>query len=182
MTGLWLPNTERHPIAQLDHGVREHTKGVVLHINEGTFDGTLTWWALPDARKPKETHGVGAHIEVGDSRAAQCVPLERKAWHAGAWPNDNTIGIEHSGMHLRSRADWLTGHHHELALSANRAAWILHEWKLGHPVLGHNVWRHGDGGAAWGGHPDCPGPHFPIDVWIRLCHDAYYGHWGRHTK
>jgi hypothetical protein len=105
-SGLWLPHTERHPINQLDVGPRAATRGVVLHINEGTFEGTLSWWSRPG-------NNVGAHIEVGDGRVAQCVALEREAFHAE------------------------------------------------------------------GGHPDCPGPHFPLDVWLRLCHDAYYGHWGR---
>jgi N-acetyl-anhydromuramyl-L-alanine amidase AmpD len=168
-SGLWLPHTERHPINQLDVGPRGETRGVVLHINEGTFEGTLSWWSRPG-------NNVGAHIEVGDGRVAQCVALEREAFHA-AGANSFTIGIEHAGMHLRSRDQWLNGHHTELALSANRGAWILHEWDLGHPVYGHNVWRHRD--FPEGGHPDCPGPHFPLDVWLRLCHDAYYGHWGR---
>lgn len=169
--GVWLPHTEHHPIAQLDRGARAKTRGVVLHINEGTVDGTLSWWKRPN-------NDVGAHVEIGDSRIVQCVPLDRVAFHAGA-ANEFSIGLEHAGFASRSRADWLNGHHHELALSANRGAWILHEYHLGHPVYGHNIWRHGDGGFDWGGHPGCPGPGFPLDVWIRLCHDAYYGHWGR---
>lgn len=178
--GIWLPHTTHHPISELDHGPREQTRGVVLHINQGTYDGTLSWWALDPARKPENTRGVGAHIEIGDSRVAQCLRLDHKAWHAGA-ANAFTVGIEHAGVIAWTRDQWLNHHHHELALSANRGAWILHQWNLGHPVYGHNVWKHGDGGDAWGGHPDCPGPHFPLDVWLRLAHDAYYGHWGRHS-
>ena len=172
MTGVWLPNTTRHPIAKLDHGERPRTEGIVLHINVGTFDGTIGWFE-------GGANGVGAHLEIGDGKVWQLLGLERKAWHAGA-ANDHLIGFEHAGYPAWTHADWLHHHHSELALSANRGAWVLHQWDLGPPKLEHNIYRHSDGGAAWGGH-DCPGRNFPLDAWLALCHDAYYGHWGRHA-
>lgn len=178
LAGKWLPNTEHHPIGAIDHGHREETRGLVLHINEGTVEGTLSWWELDPTRKPAGTRGVGAHIEIGDNRAIQCAPLDHVCWHAGD-ANHFAVGIEHAGQAERTRLDWLCNHHHELALSANRGAWCLHEFELGRPIYRHNIWKHGDGGAAWGNHPGCPGAGFPLDVWLRLCHDAYYGHWGR---
>jgi N-acetyl-anhydromuramyl-L-alanine amidase AmpD len=169
MSGIWLPNTERHPIPLIDHGPRAETRGVVLHVNEGTFDGTISWFE-------KGAKGVGAHLEIGPSRVWQLAPLDHKCWHA-VEANAFTVGFEHTGYGRDTREHWLDAGH-ELAYSANRAAWVLHQWNLGAPKLGHNIWRHSDGGAAWGGHA-CPGPGFPIDVWLRLATDAYYGHWGR---
>jgi hypothetical protein len=179
MTGVWLPHTTRHPIPALDHGARPRTTGIVIHINVGTFDGTIAWFEKPSDEKPEGTRGVGAHLEVGDGRVWQLAGLDRKCWHAGA-ANDHTIGFEHAGVPAWTRDDWLRHHHTELALSANRGAWVLHEFGLGRPRRHVNIFRHSDGGAAWGGH-DCPGAHFPLDVWEELCLDAYLAHWGRHS-
>jgi N-acetyl-anhydromuramyl-L-alanine amidase AmpD len=168
MTPLWLPNTTRHPIAKLDHGPRSETRGVVIHVNDGTFDGTISWFE-------GGAGGVGAHLEIGSDRVWQLADLRSKCWHA-VDANAFSIGFEHAGFG-RSRDEWLKAGH-ELAYSANRAAWVLHEYNLGHPSYGHNIWPHSWGGVNWGNH-DCPGPAFPWDVWMRLAHDAYYGHWGR---
>jgi len=96
---------------------------------------------------------VGAHVEIGSDRVYQLVPLDHVAWHA-VDANAFSVGFEHAG-YGRSRAEWLDAGH-ELAYSANRAAWVLHQWKLGAPRYGHNVWPHSWGGVAWGNH-DCPG-------------------------
>jgi len=168
MSGIWLPNTTRHPLAILDHGPRPVTRGVVIHVNVGTFDGTIDWFS-------GGSQGVGAHVEIGAERVYQLVPLDRIAWHA-VDANAFSVGFEHAG-YGRTRAEWLDAGH-ELAYSANRASWVLHQWKLGAPRYGHNIWPHSWGGIAWGNH-DCPGPHFPWDVWLRLANDAYNGHWGR---
>ncbi len=166
--GVWLPNTTRHPLAVLDHGPREETRGIVIHVNVGTFEGTIDWFS-------GGSEGVGAHIQVGADRVFQLVDLNEVCWHA-VDANAFAIGIEHAG-YGRTRAEWLDAGH-ELAYSANRAAWILHQYKLGHPQYGHNIWPHSWGGINWGNH-DCPGPAFPWDVWLKLATDAYYGHWGR---
>lgn len=170
MSGIWLPHTEHHPIPLIDHGPINGPKGIVLHINQGTYDGTIGWFSNPAAG------GIGAHLEIGDGRVAQLASLDRKCWHAGA--GNDRVGFEHAGTTARTREQWLHDHHTELALSANRGAWVLHEFNLGRPKLEKNIWRHSDGGQAWGGHA-CPGPSFPVDVWLDLCMDAYMGHWGR---
>jgi len=168
MSEIWLPNTTRHPLGILDHGPRAVTRGVVIHVNVGTFAGTIDWFS-------GGSQGLGAHVEIGSDRVWELVPLNHVAWHA-VDANAFSVGFEHAG-YGRTRAEWLDAGH-ELAYSANRAAWVLHQWKLGAPHYGHNVWPHSWGGVAWGNH-DCPGPHFPWDVWLRLANDAYNGHWGR---
>jgi hypothetical protein len=172
MTDIWLPNTTKHYIQCIDKGPRPQNKGLVLHINDGTFAGTISWF-----ENSKRQELTGAHFEFGDGKAWQLLPLGRKAWHAGA-ANEFSVGLEHAGVEAWTRSDWLNKHHTELALSANRGAWILHEYNLGRPKLNVNVWRHSYGGAAWGGHA-CPGPNFPVDMWLKMCTDAYLGHWGR---
>jgi N-acetyl-anhydromuramyl-L-alanine amidase AmpD len=164
--GLWVPHTTRHPLGILNHGPRPSTNGVVLHVNDGTFNGTISWFS-------GGSRGVGAHFEIGNGEAWQLVDIRAKCWHA-VEANGHTIGIEHAGFG-RSRAEWIHGN--ELDLSANRVAWILHAYRLGPPRRHHNIFYHSDGGASWGGHA-CPGSHFPYDVWQKKCKHAYDTHWG----
>lgn len=164
----WLPNTTRHHMPNLEHGRRPQTRGVVIHVNDGTFDGTISWFSGGSG-------GVGAHLEVGQGRVWQLADLDAKCWHA-VNANAFAIGIEHAGFG-RSEHEWLSNLQ-ELYYSANRTAWILHEYNLGKPSYGHNIWPHSWGGASWGGHA-CPGPYFPWKMWMHACNDAYYGHWGR---
>jgi N-acetylmuramoyl-L-alanine amidase-like protein len=171
---VWLPHTKAHPISCIDHGVRPETRGIVIHVNDGSFDGTISWFSQGPSGGAK---GVGAHLEIGDDRVWQLAPLDRKCWHA-VQANAFAIGFEHVGFGKQTRADWLQASH-ELAFSANRAAWVLHEYELGQPKLNHNIWPHSYGGAAWGGHA-CPGTGFPWDHWLAMCGDAYQAHWGRH--
>lgn len=172
MTSVWLPATTKHPIGVIDHGAKPRTEGVVLHIAQGSFDGTVSWFENPN--RPELT---GAHVLVGDTKVWQFAALDRKVWHAGA-ANDHLVGFEHSGTTKRTHEQWMVEHHSELVRSANRASWILHEYNLGRPKYGKNIFKHSDGGAAWGGHP-CPGENFPLPEWVDLCMDAYLGHWGR---
>jgi hypothetical protein len=171
--GVWLPNTVVHPIGVIDRGPRQQTRGIVIHVNDGFFDGTISWFT----GGPTGSKGVGAHLEIGDDRVWQLASLDRKCWHA-VNANAFSIGFEHVGFGKQSRADWLHASH-ELAFSANRASWVLHEYQLGEPSLNHNIWPHSFGGAAWGGHDDCPGAGFPWKEWLAMCHDAYQAHWGR---
>jgi glycosyltransferase involved in cell wall biosynthesis len=66
----------------------EKPRGVVLHTTDGSFDGTVAWFADPASR-------VSAHYLVGlDGRVAQFVGDEDVAFHAGEDANEWTIGIE----------------------------------------------------------------------------------------
>jgi N-acetyl-anhydromuramyl-L-alanine amidase AmpD len=167
--GVWLPNTAVHRIPLIEKGLRPRTTAIVIHVNDGYFDGTIQWFS-------GGAHGVGAHVEIGNDRVWQLASLDQKCWHA-VDANAFSIGFEHAGFGKQSRSDWL-GAGHELAFSANRASWVLHEYSLGEPKLNHNIFPHSYGGASWGGHA-CPGANFPWKEWLAMCHDAYHAHWGR---
>jgi N-acetyl-anhydromuramyl-L-alanine amidase AmpD len=166
---LWVPHCRREYLRVLDHGPRPETRGVVIHVNDGYFEGTRSWFRSGSG-------GVGAHFEVGNSAegVVQFLPLSQKAWHA-VDANAFSIGVEHAGFGRRS--EWEAGH--MLELSANRVAWILHRYNLGRPHLGHNIWPHSAGGDSWGGHFDCPGKEFPWDKYLSMVEHAYLHHWAR---
>src|SRR5438132_881047 len=145
LAGVWLPHTVHRRCGIPHHGRRPQTDGVVLHVNDGTCEGTLSWFA-------GGSRGVGAHLQICEQVAYQLVDLRAKCWHA-VNANSHTIGVEHAGFG-RSRSEWLRGA--ELTISANRVAWILHEFGLGPPRRHVNIFYHSDGGASWGGHA-CPG-------------------------
>src|SRR5690348_17143717 len=72
--------------------------GVVLHIMEGTLDGTDGWFHNPHAQ-------ASAHFGVGkDGRMFQWVDTADKAW-AQVAGNPNYISIENEGNHGDSLTD-----------------------------------------------------------------------------
>lgn len=189
-TALWVPKTVQGYAPILDHGVRAETHGIVIHVNSGWYHGTIGFFTN-GLREPFGSEGVGAHFEIGGQHNAlkgvyadgppyQFLPLNRVAWHA-VDANDTTIGIEHAGFGA-STEEWEKTHFNELGNSAYRAAWILRRYNLGPPVVSltntqhGNIWPHSCGGASWGGH-DCPGPHFPWDLWLSYCKKAYKAKW-----
>lgn len=123
--------------------------GVVLHIMEGTLDGSDSWFRNPQA-------AASAHFGIGkDGRVIQWVDTADKAW-AQAQGNPRNISIENEGK----AGDSLT------AAQLERVAQIL-AWA--HKVHGvplqinddpnaRGLGWHGMGGALWGGHTGCPGP------------------------
>ena len=169
-----LPNTEQRIIPRIQHGQRPETHFIVVHITDGdTAEGAMSWWAQPGHEAD------GAHLIIDHEKAYQTAPLDALCWHAGA-ANRESVGIEHVGMGSDgANRTWWLQHMTMLHLSANRCAWLHHQYGLGRPAWEHTIFPHGYGGAAWGGHPDCPGSGFPHDVYVNLVHDAYMGHWGR---
>lgn len=122
--------------------------GVVLHIMEGTLDGSDAWFRNPNAQ-------ASAHFGVGkDGRIYQWVDTADKAW-AQAAGNSDYISIENEGH----SGDTLTPP--QLSSVAAVVAWVhqtngvpLHLADV--PGAAGLGW-HGMGGAAWGGHLFCPG-------------------------
>lgn len=122
--------------------------GVVLHIMQGTLEGTDAWFHNPAAQ-------VSAHFGIGvDGTVYQWVDTADRAWHAAA-ANPHWLGIEHEG---RSGA-YLSAA--QLRASAAVIAWAAatHRFPLraARTTSETGIAYHALGGAAWGGHPDCPG-------------------------
>lgn len=196
---LWVPSVPTHYAPILDHGYRPVTRGVVLHVNAG-WQGRIARNGTEDyftngRPLPVGSEGVGAHFEVGgagingrpsdseyaDNGSLQFVPLDRVTWHAVA-ANSFAIGIEHAGWG-ESRDAWLKLHYNLIGRSAYITAWILHRFNLGPPVVSlddpnhGNVWPHSCGSWSWGGHSQCPGEHFPWDIWTPWAKKAYHENW-----
>lgn len=101
-------------------------------------------------------NGASAHIVFPGSavpgRATQMVPWDTKAWTEAAY-NPTSVEIESAD------AVWLGNDPHGLAVLARMTAFLLHKYGL--PAV-HSTergfCRHGDLGAAGGGHTVCPVP------------------------
>lgn len=120
---------------------------MVLHIQEGTQEGSLSWFLNPQSK-------VSAHfLNAKDGRLWQVVDTDDRSW-AQTGGNTRGISVENEGH----SGDRLTGS--QLHNCAVLLGW-LHQTD-GVPLqLSDNAntpglaW-HGMNGGAWG-HPDCPG-------------------------
>jgi len=66
---------------------------IVIHVTEGTFDGSVAWLRDPRA------HASANFVVSRDGHVAQLVPIHDIAWHAGNWAyNKRSIGIENAGF------------------------------------------------------------------------------------
>lgn len=129
---------------------QENVLGVVVHIMDGSFAGTKAWFNNPAAK-------ASSHFGTNrDGYAEQWVDTQDKAW-AQAQGNKDYISVENEGHGGDVLADG------QLSRIAEILAWAHRVY--GVPLVLANApgerglgW-HGMGGAAWGGHYDCPGDH-----------------------
>lgn len=144
-----LPEAAWRPVPNCNLGQMMHpVRGLVLHIMQGTLDGTDAEFHNPATQK-------SAHFGTGrDGRLYQWVDTNDKAW---AIVNGNRfwISIENEGF----SGNTLTGS--QIERCANVLAW-LHRLagvalQIADSPDGHGLGWHGMGGNAWGGHPQCPG-------------------------
>ncbi len=126
-------------------------RGLVVHIAEGTYEGTISWQKNPAAQ-------VSSHFVVGvDGRIAQCVDSDVTAWtqrdgnghwlsveNAGHTPSPLTAAQVEANARLLAYGHKLYGYPLALAGSPSGRG-------LGYHSMG------AEAGANWG-HPDCPGP------------------------
>lgn len=132
-------------------GTMVEQRGLVVHIAEGTYEGTIAWQRNPTA-------GVSSHFVVAvDGTIAQCVDSDRVAWtqrdgnghwlsveNAGHTPNPLTPQQVDANARLMVYGHQLYGYPLTLAGSPSGRG-------LGYHSMG------AENGANWG-HPDCPGP------------------------
>jgi hypothetical protein len=129
-------------------GMKRPFKGLVLHIQQGTEVGTDATFKNPSAK-------VSAHFGNPKSgKLDQWVDTDDVAW-AEVAGNSTWISIENEG----NSGDSLTDS--QLANVALLFAWLnLTEsvpLQLADSPDDSGLGYHGMGGAAWGGHTNCPG-------------------------
>lgn len=124
--------------------------GMVVHIAEGSFQGTIAWQKNPVA-------DVSSYFVVSLlGEIVQVLDLDLMAW-TQANGNPAWIGVENEGFH--------TGQFTPAQTTANARifAWLTSLYPSipyqvsNSPTVKGCGW-HGMGGAAWGSHFDCPGP------------------------
>jgi N-acetylmuramoyl-L-alanine amidase len=132
-------------------------KGIVVHVMDGTLEGTGTWFANPKS-------SVSSHYGVGnDGEVHRYVDETDTAWHAFKWSaNVNTIGIEHEGYQEKEvgKPKWKPTHSQYWA-SVNLTADICRRNNLepsAKTILPHSAFN-----------PlreNCPGSGFPLLQYI----------------
>lgn len=145
----WI-GTDNHGGAMTAH------RGVVLHIAEGYYQGTIGWQRNPESE-------VSSHFIVGRSgQVAQMVDTSLKAWTQREG-NAEWLSIEFEGFtpsHELYRPGWekLSAYQVEAAARILARAHQLYAvpFTLAEGPTSHGLGYHSMGGTAWG-HLRCPG-------------------------
>jgi hypothetical protein len=148
-SALGYPVQWRGPTPNRVAGGMYEWRGVVLHIAEGSYEGTISWQLNPAA-------SVSSHFIVAkDGRIAQMVDTLDRAW-TQVDGNGRWLSIEHEGFH----GEPLTDAQIEADAHLYAEAALVYGVPLqttDDPAGGYGLGYHAMGGAAWGGHYDCPG-------------------------
>jgi hypothetical protein len=144
---LWAPGVTRRPLPAATGGPLVRSRGLVLHVQAGD-NSPWGWFAQPSTQ-------ASSHWWVAKSGLVeQYVPADRIAWAqvAGnsAWHSAETEGFPGEGL----TADQVAALGRLYAWGHDRWGWSL---ELAESPDGVGLGWHGMGGAAWGGHFDCPG-------------------------
>lgn len=123
-------------------------RGLVVHIAQGTYEGTIAW-------QKNTAADVSSHFVVSKSGTiCQMVDTDTAAW-TQVQGNGHWISVENEGY----SGTPLTA----AQLDANARIFSKVCQVYGTPyqttssTSGKGLGHHGMGGAAWGNHPDCPG-------------------------
>lgn len=137
-----------HAVRNYTKGGQEKVLGLVVHIMDGTLEGSQSWFNNPSAK-------ASSHFGVGkDGDLRQWVDTADRAW-AQADGNRTYLSIENEGR----GGDALTAK--QIEENAQVFAWVHKTYgvplqrakKVGDKGLAY----HALGGASWGGHTSCPG-------------------------
>jgi hypothetical protein len=137
-----------HPVQNHTTDGQDRVLGVVLHIMEGTLEGSQAWFDNPEAQ-------ASSHFGTGkDGELRQWVDTKDRAWAQGAG-NHDYISIENEGY----AGDVLSSG--QLEACAQVLAWAVKTYNIPYLLADNPGDRglgwHGMGGALWGGHTGCPG-------------------------
>jgi len=129
-------------------GMKRPLRGLVLHIQQGTENGTFSWFNNPVAR-------ASAHFGNPKQGALeQFVDIDNVAW-AQVAGNREWISVENEGKSGESLTE------NQIDNLANLLGWL--HWNMDVPLRladdskGVGLGYHAMGGVAWGNHPHCPG-------------------------
>lgn len=145
VTHLLTPN-------RYDSGFSHHAHGVVMHTEDGYEAGTVATFMNPAAE-------VSSFFSIAENGSChQYLPVGHGyvAWTQGAG-NEEWRGIEdEDGTHpsVPFTAAQITAFAQILEAFS---AYDHFPLQVTDSVDGYGLGWHGMGGAAWGGHPDCPG-------------------------
>ncbi|MFE7463803.1 N-acetylmuramoyl-L-alanine amidase [Streptomyces sp. NPDC057499] len=92
----WVPASSDN----YDSGRSEAIRAIVIHVTEGSYAGTISWFQNPASQ-------VSAHyvIRSSDGEVTQMVRESNTAWHARSG-NPYSVGIEHEGY--INKPGWFT--------------------------------------------------------------------------
>lgn len=136
------------PVRNYTENGQEAVNGLVVHIMQGTLEGSRAWFNNPKSQ-------ASSHFGTGrDGELEQWVDTKDRAW-AQAAGNRTWLSIENEG----SVPDKLTAKQVEKV--AQTFAWVVRTYKdvpyrVAHAPSEKGLGYHRMGGALWGNHP-CPG-------------------------
>lgn len=140
----------QRPVRNYTEGGQEAVLGLVVHIMDGTLEGSQAWFDNPNAQ-------ASSHFGTGrDGELRQWVDTKDRAW-AQASGNRTYLSIENEGRGGDSLTDA------QIEAVAQTFAWVHKTYgvplQLATKVGDKGLAYHAMGGAAWGGHTSCPGTH-----------------------
>lgn len=139
--------TWRGPTPNEGGRMAEH-RGVVVHIAEGSYEGTIAWQRNPAAE-------VSSHFVVSKGGAvAQVVDTDTVAW-TQADGNGRWLSVENEGFGGQKLTPAQVEANAQLLARAHKAYGV--PLQLATSPSGKGLGHHAMGGAAWGGHLQCPG-------------------------
>lgn len=147
---IWSKASWQGPPDSNYSGAMTEFRGLVWHIAEGSYWGTIGWQQNPIA-------DVSSHFVIGlnQGEIAQMLDTTQTAWTQAAG-NGHWVSVEFAGYSTGS----LTAAQFEAA--AQLYAWLVQVHgipiQLAESPSGRGLGWHGMGGVAWGNHPGCPGP------------------------
>lgn len=134
------------PVGNFTEDGQEEVRGLVVHIMEGTLEGSGAWFGNPRSQ-------ASSHFGTGkDGRLWQWVDTKDRAWAQKAG-NRTHLSVENEGKVPDALTD----------LQVKRVAALLYWAHKTHGVQLRLATAEDDRGLAWHGmkpdwgHPDCPG-------------------------
>lgn len=122
--------------------------GVVIHIAEGSYAGTIAWQRNPSA-------AVGSHFVLAkDGRRSQMIDTDERSWCQSAG-NSTWISVENEGRGGEQLTPQQVENCARILARAHRDYGV--PLQLSNSPTTPGLGWHGMGGAAWGGHYNCPG-------------------------